>query len=596
MRNASHLLIFCCGTGLSLCSVSAERLRETDLWSVQPLPSPVAVPRIDNEAWVRNPIDRFVWARLLENKMHPTRKEADRHTLIRRLSFGLTGLPPSVEEIERFVSDTSEDAYDLLVGRLLESPHYGERWGRHWLDVVRFGESDGVLTVNEDKVRGEAFKFRDAVIRAFNDDLPFDDFVRFHLSQPGEEDPGRGRFQELRQFMHLGTRLQNNSDPNDKQFHRLDDMVSTTGTAFLGITFGCARCHDHPVDPMSTEEYYQFTAFYFDQFREAPKASRKRIELRIREPRVLLKGSWKSPGKRVDPGFLQILMEKRDRHWRREGRSELEALGAWLTDSGAGAGELLARVIVNRLWHHHFGQGLVRTPNDFGALGEPPSHPDLLDYLARELIASKWRLKKIQRLIVTSATYRQSSSSEAAFAARDAENILLWHRRPQRLEAEGIRDQLLMAAGVLRTEMYGPSISIGNYKTEVRDEPESWRRSIYLQAHRSAKHPTLSLFNPADSKRSVGARTTGADPVGALFALNSKLGWDLAERLAKRVEDEVGADRRKQIERAYLLTLSRPPDREELKTAMDFLGAGEESLLRDFCHLLFSLNEFIYVN
>lgn len=144
--------------------------------------------------------------------------------------------------------------------------------------------------------------------------------------------------------------------------------------------------------------------------------------------------------------------------------------------------------------------------------------------------------------------------------------------------------------------MYGPSISIGNYKTEVRDEPESWRRSIYLQAHRSAKHPTLSLFNPADSKRSVGARTTGADPVGALFALNSKLGWDLAERLAKRVEDEVGADRRKQIERAYLLTLSRPPDREELKTAMDFLGAGEESLLRDFCHLLFSLNEFIYVN
>ncbi|MBL48033.1 MAG: hypothetical protein CMP28_03655 [Roseibacillus sp.] len=596
MRNTRHLLIVFCGAGLPLGSVAAERLRETDLWSVQPLPSPVAVPSVENEVWVKNPIDRFILARLRENKLHPTRASADRNTLLRRLSFGLTGLPPSVGEIERFASDRSKDAYERLVERLLDSPHYGERWARHWLDVVRFGESDGVLTVNEDKVRENAFKFRDAVIRAFNEDLPFDEFVRNHLHGPAGKDSDRGKFEELRQFMHLGTRLQNNSDPNDKQFHRLDDMVSTTGTAFLGMTFGCARCHDHPVDPMSTEEYYQFTAFYFDQFREAPQASRKRIELRIREPRVLLNGSWKSPGKRVAPGFLQILMEKSDGHWRREGRSELEALGAWLTDAEAGAGELLARVIVNRLWHHHFGQGLVRTPNDFGALGEPPSHPDLLDYLARELISNKWRLKAIQRMIVESATYRQASSADSAFVARDAENSLLWHRRPQRLEAEGIRDQLLMAAGVLRPEMFGPSISIGNYKTGVRDEPKSWRRSIYLQAHRSAKHPTLSLFNPADSKRSVGARTTGADPVGALFALNSKLGWDLAGRLAKRVEGEVGSDRRKQAERAYLLTLSRPPDEAELKTAMSFLGGSSERLLTDFCHLLFGLNEFIYIN
>ena len=279
---------------MSLCGLSAAPLRESDLWSVQALPEEVSVPVVAGDDWAENPVDHFVLSKLLEAGLHPSRMKADRYALIRRLSLGLTGLPPSVQEVRHFVDDQSEEACMNLVDRLLESPHYGERWGRHWLDVVRFGESDGVLTVNEDKVRGNAWKFRDAVIRAFNEDLPFDKFVHYHLATPPSDEPGRERYAELRQFMHLGTRLQNNSDPNDKQFHRLDDMVATTGTAFLGITFGCARCHDHPVDPMSTEEYYQFTAFYFDQFSEAPKASRKKIELVVKEPRVLLKGSWRS--------------------------------------------------------------------------------------------------------------------------------------------------------------------------------------------------------------------------------------------------------------------------------------------------------------
>jgi len=581
---------------MSLCGLSAGPLREADLWSVQPLSSEVEVPAVADDDWVNNPIDRFILAKLVENQLHPVREEADRYTLIRRLSFGLTGLPPSLAAIEQFVNDGAGDAYGRLVDRLLENRHYGERWGRHWLDVVRFGESDGVLTVNEDKVRGNAWKFRDAVIRAFNDDLPFDTFVRYQVGGPMEDESKRDRYVELRQFMHLGTRLQNNSDPNDKQFHRLDDMVSTTGTAFLGLTFGCARCHDHPVDPMSTEEYYRVAAFYFDQVREAPKASARKIELRVKEPRVLLKGSWRSPGKSVEPGFLQVLMKKDDHYWRAGSGSKLEALGQWLTDHEDGAGQLLARVIVNRLWHHHFGQGLVSSPNDFGNLGSPPSHPGLLDYLARTLIEGGWQLKNIQRMIVTSATYRQSSSAETAFLEKDAENTLLWHRRPHRLEAEAIRDQLLMVAGVLRGEMFGPSISIGNYKTEVRDEPKSWRRSIYLQAHRSAKHPTLSLFDPPDTKRSVGARTTGADPVGALFVLNAPLGWNLAERLSKRIKGEVGSDRDEQIELAYLLLLSRLPDEEERKLGKEILAGRKERSLVDYCHLLLGLNEFIYVN
>ena len=581
---------------MSLCGLSAAPLRESDLWSLQALPEEVSVPVVAGDDWAENPVDHFVLSKLLEAGLRPSRREADRYTLVRRLSFGLTGLPPSVQEVRDFVNDDSEEACANLVDRLLESPHYGERWGRHWLDVVRFGESDGVLTVNEDKVRGNAWKFRDAVIRAFNEDLPFDKFVRYHLAAPRSDEPGRESYAELRQFMHLGTRLQNNSDPNDKQFHRLDDMVATTGTAFLGITFGCARCHDHPVDPMSTEEYYQFTAFYFDQFSEAPKASRKKIELVVKEPRVLLKGSWRSPGKVVSPGFLQVLMRKDAGHWLGGAQGKLEGLGQWLADHENGAGQLLARVIVNRLWHHHFGQGLVKSPNDFGNLGSEPSHPRLLDFLARSLIEGNWQLKPLHRMIVTSATYRQSSSTSPGFLEKDADNVLLWHRRPQRLEAEAIRDQLLSVAGVLRREMFGPSISIGNYKTEVRDESSSWRRSIYLQAHRSAKHPTLSLFNPPDMSRSVGARATGANPTGALFALNAPFGWEMSERLAKRIKEEVGDDRDQQIEHAYLLVLSRLPGKEERQLGRELLSGEPGRRLVNYCHLLLGLNEFIYVN
>ena len=538
--------------------------------------------------WGRTPIDGFVLSKLHAAKLQP-QPEADRYTLIRRLTLGLTGLPPTVNEINRFIADKEPKAYERLVERLLEKSAYGERWGRHWLDVVRFGESSGQLTVNADKPRANVWRFRDAVIRALNEDVPFDAFVRMHFV-PDE------KHRELRQFIQLGPRLQDNSNPNDKQFHRLDDMVATTGTAFLGISFGCARCHDHPVDPMTTEEYYQLTATFWDQVKEAPQASRKRIPLEITEPRVLRRGSWSSPGAKVSPGFLKVLSRKEDSHWRGPVGSELAALGDWLTDTENGAGELLARVIVNRLWHHHFGQGLVRTPNDFGNLGTPPTHPQLLEYLARRLIEGGWRLKPIHQLIVTSATYRQAGTANTTPMKLDAGNTLLWHWRPNRLEAEAIRDSLLAVAGVLKPEMYGPSISIGHARQQVRDEPKSWRRSIYLQAHRSAKHPTLSLFDPPDYTISVGARTTGATPNGALFALNAPLVWELAGHLAKRVQSEAGDEPAAQVKRLYLSTLSRPPRAEELAIGLKLLGADNPDALRHYCHLVLGLNEMIYVN
>ena len=310
---------------------------------------------------------------------------------------------------------------------------------------------------------------------------------------------------------------------------------------------------------MTSEEYYQFTAIFWDQVNEAPKASRKSIPIEIKEPRVLRQGNWRMPSQTVQSGFLRVLSRREHSNWKRSDENELVALGDWLTDTEYGAGELLARVIVNRLWHHHFGQGLVKTPNEFGKLGEPPSHPLLLDYLARELIAEEWRLKPIHRLILKSAVYRQSGSTDTVPMKVDANNRLLWHWRPSRLEAEAVRDTLLATAGVLKTQMYGPSISIGHARKEVRDEPKSWRRSISLQAHRSAKHPTLSLFDPPDYSRSVGARTTGVTPNGALFAMNAPFVWELAGHLAKRLRTEVDDESTALVNHLYLLALSRPP-------------------------------------
>ena len=260
---------------------AAEKLH----WSLSPIK--IAAVNDSGNPWIKNPIDQFVLAKLKEKNLRP-QPEADRYTLMRRLHAGLTGILPDLEEINSFINTESDNAYTELVEKLLEDPHYGEKWARHWLDVARYGESDGILTVNEDRIRQNAWKYRDAVINSFNNDLPFDLFVKYQLNP--QSDKISSEYRELRQFIHLGTRLQNNADPNDRQFHRLNDMVSTTGSAFLGFTFGCARCHDHPVDPMSTEEYYQFTSIFFDQFNENPIASSKKIPLKITEPRVLIKG------------------------------------------------------------------------------------------------------------------------------------------------------------------------------------------------------------------------------------------------------------------------------------------------------------------
>ena len=566
--------------------------KNTDHWSLLPIKK-VQVPDTMKDPWVKNPIDAFILKKLRKKGMEP-QPSASSSTLMRRLHAGLTGILPSINEITQFTGNQSDEKYGILVDELLESPHYGERWARHWLDVARYGESDGILTVNEDKVRVNAWKYRDSVISAFNKDLPFDQFVRYQLSPTGNEIPDK--YKELKQFVQLGTKLQNNANPNDKQFHHLNDIVSTTGSAFLGLSFGCARCHDHPVDPMTTEEYYQFTAIFFEQFKVQPKASSKTIPLRVTTPTVLKNGDWKSLGKKVTPGFLNVLMKKPNNYWLDLEDHKMLSLGNWLTDSEHGAGNLLARVIINRLWHYHFGQGIVKTPNDFGIIGSTPSHPNLLDWLAGELIKREWKLKPIQKLIVSSATYRQKNSFSTEYLKIDSDNTLLWHRKPQRLEAEAIRDRMLDVAGVLNKQMYGPSIPIGNYKKTFDDSPKTWRRSIYLQAHRAVEHPTLSLFNSPNTEVSVGARSTSTGEESTLFALNSKLSWELADHFAKRIDGYSAKNSDQIINNAYMLALSRPPSQEETAIGLDLLGNGEFDNLVKFCHVLLGINEFIYIH
>ena len=593
-------------------------------WAFRPL-RPVDPPQVSaasphEAAWTDSPIDRFVLAKLREMQFLPS-QQADRPTLVRRAYFDLIGLPPSPDEVEAFVRDSSAAPFRRLVDRLLASPHYGERWGRHWLDAARFGESLGAHE-GDNAIREDAYRYRDAVIRAFNDDLPYDEFVHRQVAGAPEGFPAKRR--DLGMFVQMGTNLSRADNPNDRKFHRLDDMVSATGQAFLALTVGCARCHDHKIDPITAEEYYQLTAVFFDEAEVKPDAGGKYVPLEVTTPHLLAGGSWRRPVKPVEPGFLRVLMRdgRGPKDWQPRPEavhgldaqfepSKLGMLANWLTDVEHGAGALLARVIVNRLWQHHFGRGIVSTPNDFGKLGTEPTHPALLDWLASELIREGWKLKPIHRLIMNTAVYKQAAGANSVQARRDAGNEYLWHRRPLRMEAEVIRDHMLSVSGSLRTKMYGPSTPIGDRKNPFRDTPDTWRRSVYLMSPRLILHPVLKIFDPPDNTQSIGLRDVSTTPGSTAFMLNAPFVWEQAERFAQRVRERVGGDPALQIESVYRIALSRPPTVEEREIGLSFLGqrgagapgAGKEpgsldapSPLVRYCHAVMSLNEFIYVH
>ena len=446
--------------------VSSEKGK--NLWSLKKISS-VEPPIIEKDSWSSNAIDKFILKRLQDSQIKPN-PSAEKLTIIRRVSFDLLGLAPSREDIEGFLADNSKGAYDKVLDKLLSSPHYGERWGRHWLDVARFGESHGYESDNE-RPHGT---YRDAVIRAFNQDLPFDRFVKWQVAGDILE-PQDSLAVTLTGFLSAGSTVTNvdGVDREKANYDKMDDIVSATGSAFLGLTVGCT---DAMIISMIRSRKKIIIKWLI--FSAWPRGDRQ-VEIgepgskvkamvwnggKKRSNPILKRGDVEQKGEDVGIGVLTALSENdgdtkewinQDELNKSDGRN---ALAHWLTDPAKGSGHLLARVIVNRIWQHHFGEGLVKTSNNFGQVGDEPSHPELLDWLALQLMNEGWKIKPIHKLIMKSSTYLQSVDWDQNRYEIDPQNKLYWRKKPRRLEGEIIRDSIMNTAGTLNRKLYGPSV------------------------------------------------------------------------------------------------------------------------------------------
>ena len=592
---------------------------ERDYWAFRELPSQ-RLPASDQDRWVRTGTDRFILARAQEDGVVPNPR-VDRRRLIRRAFFDLVGLAPTQDEVEQFVDDPAPDAYERLLSRLLASPHYGERWGRHWLDVARYGESHGY---ESDSERPTAWTYRDAVIRALNGDLAFDRFVHWQLAGDLLQ-AQRPLAVALTGFITAGPTVTNvdGVDREKAMYDKMDDIVASTGSAFLALTVGCARCHDHKYDPIAQRDYYRLVGFFL------PGSAGDR-DLAVGRMMAKVKAfTWKGGAPRTNP-----LLERGDTEAKRGdvGRGVLAALSGdegevsrwieksgipagdgraglahWLTDTTTGAGALTARVISNRLWQFHFGVGLVKTSNNFGRVGDIPSHPDLLDWLASELIRGGWTWKRLHREIMASSVYTQATTWDRERHQVDPENQLLWRRHPQRLQAEILRDAIMHSAGTLDRQFYGPSVkpwvshdaiktgSTNKWPTNIKDGPGTWRRSIYVFMRRSMRVPFFETFDVPDAMQSRGSREQTTVSTQALLLLNNAFVRGQAEQFAGRLAKTGKTEPRQLVEEAYWLTLSRPPTEHEVELSVELL-AGKDQTIANFCHILFTLNEFLYVD
>ncbi len=628
-----------------------------EFWAFQPVKTP-PVPKVQSSKFkVQSPVDAFVLAKLQEKSLQPA-PPATKVELIRRVSFDLTGLPPSPEEIKAFAEDRSPGAYERLVDRLLDNPHFGERWAQHWLDVVRFAETEGF---EYDRHLPEAWRYRDYVIQSFNHDKPFDQFVTEQIA--GDEVASSDTEGPTAAIFHrLGPVRRNAGNPEIALSRNevLTERTDVIGAAFLGLTVGCARCHNHKFDPILQKDYYQLEAYLAGtqendillvppeekkDWEEKTKAingelhrlrkladqaegeERTKLNEQIEavesrmppypatipsicndpaqrtEIHVLKRGDWEKKGETVAPRPLSVLVEDNVPEMPADIPNPRTQLARWLTDPNH---PLTARVIVNRLWQHHFGLGLVKTSNDFGNNGDRPSHPELLDWLATELVKNGWRLKPLHRLIVLSSAYQQSSRSPTAEAAAkvDPENRLLWRFSQRRLSAEEIRDTMLAASGQLNPKIGGASVMVPVDKELVQllYKPSQWevaqssaehqRRSIYLIAKRNLRLPFMETFDQPALLTSCGRRESSTHAPQALELLNGKLSNELAAAFAERVEKETGGDAGRVIERAYWLSVGRPPTSKERSLAAAYL---KEQPLKEFALALFNLNAFLYV-
>jgi hypothetical protein len=624
-------------------------------WAFQPLRS-VEPPAVKDEAWVRTPIDRFILAALEAKGLAPS-PPAEARVLLRRAAFDIVGLPPSLlhsvapsagndGETERPRDGEKED-YESAVDRLLASRHYGERWGRHWLDVARYADSDGY---ESDADRPHAYQYRDFVIRALNDDLPADTFLRWQLA--GDEiEPNNPQAVAATGFLTAAaitilppTHLEEERLRN--RYNELDDQLSTIGTGMLGLTLGCARCHNHKYDAISSREYYRLLASLHGGDRQVVKLPEGGSEALVfkdqgGEPRVtwlFSRADFYDRDQPVQLGFLDVLLRDRstEDYWtvarrdppRSDTTYQRKALADWVTDVEHGAGALAARVIVNRVWQHHFGEGLVRTVSDFGVRSEEPSHPELLEWLANDLVANGWRLKRLHKQILMSAVYRQGSATPHSALRTphsvDPDNRLLWHKPPLRLEAEVLRDAMLAAAGTLNLEPFGPAFkppipaeamvarnTKSPYPTDAKDDAGTRRRSVYMFHKRVVPYPLLQAFDRPDAQQACGRRDQTTVAPQALSLLNDAFVRARSAEMAGRLIGE-GGDDASLVKQAFELALSRPPSESERSSAVEFLKAQTDrrqardaaqpaaevrtAAVADFCQALFSTNEFLYVD
>jgi len=684
-------------------------------WVYQPVRRP-AVPEVPGAKFkVQNPIDAFIAAKWEAKGLKPV-KPADRATLARRAYYDLTGLPPTPEEIDAFVADESSDAWEKLIDKLLASPHYGEKWGRHWLDVVRYCETNGY---ERDGPKPYVWRYRDYVIRSFNDDKPYTQFIKEQLA--GDEMPGFYPDAVIATgYYRLGIWDDEPADPLQSVFDGYDDVVATTGQAFLGTTFNCARCHDHKVDPIPQTDYYKLVAFFRDirpysetrDVRSAfnltdisPSAERAKYEADLKkrqarlaeikkameviedefiktmpaedqraaegpdrpqvvaklakmltgeektkytvlskerkdlerrpappgqqlalsvnhcDPRppvthVLLRGSAHAEGKEVQPGFPEVLGLPEPRipapepGARSSGRRTV--LADWIASRD---NPFTARVFVNRVWQYHFGRGIVPSANDFGKLGEQPTHPELLDWLASEFMDGGWKLKRLHKLIMMSSAYQRSSQGDADDLKLDPANTLLWRFNMRRLSGEEVRDSILAVSGSLNLKQFGPSTyppipkevlagqSVPGQGWPASPPSEANRRSIYAHVKRSLRVPILVGFDQPDPDSSCPVRYVTTVPTQSLGLLNGEFANEQAALFAKRLQKLASTDLAAQVRWAIRLTTGRNPTSEEVAKDVAFINGirqkyklDEVEALTRYALLCLNANEFVYLD
>ena len=620
-------------------------------WAYVPVENP-ELPKVDTTDWTREEMDFFVLAEIEKRDYLPTRL-AGKRTLIRRAYLDLHGLPPSIGQIEAFLKDERPDAWARLIDDLLKSPRYGERWGRHWLDVARYADTNGM---DEDIAHPSAWRYRDYVIRSFNKDKPFDRFMVEQLA--GDLLPAKDLAQKREQtvglgFLSVGPKMLACDDPDKMRRDIIDEQMDTMGRAFLGMTIGCARCHDHKIDPISIKDYYGLAGIFMStktltkysvvaefhehdlteeehqkrwqevrrlegeqKKKETPKDKKEKLAEKIttlkkdlpmpfkamgvteyptQDVKVHLRGDYLTLGEEVPRGVPAAWTEGKKVVMPEKQSGRLE-LARWIASA---ENPLTARVIVNRLWRWHFGRGIVPTPDNFGGLGEKPTHPELLDHLARKFVESGWSVKSMHRLMMNSATYRQSAKADVAVLEYDPENKLFarWQRR--RVEAEVIRDSILMKADRLDLDMGGSMLVVqpNKYADQGKLTAHSMipRRTVYLPVYRSSGYDGQKAFDTSDPAVSNGNRRTSTVAGQALFLMNSELMHASSKALAELVISKATKHRS-----AWMIkhVLGRDPTKDETARGNAFVEkyGDEKGALAAFARVLLSSNEFLYMD